>query len=59
MLHGIRAISGENGSVAYEDNDVKVGASYRYYVIPVHPQLIVDGQAITGEPSHRASVTIG
>lgn len=54
----LETFSGENGSVAYEDTDVKAGATYRYYVIPVHPQLIVDGQSITGEPSHRVSVTV-
>ena len=54
----LEEFSGESGSVAYEDADVKAGATYRYYVIPVHPQLIVDGQAITGEASHRVSVTV-
>lgn len=51
--------SGEHGSVSYEDADVPKKGLYRYYVIPVHPRLTIDGQPVTGEASYRVSVRIG
>ena len=40
--------SGENGSVAYEDKGIKQPGTYRYYVIPVHPQLTIQGEPVGG-----------
>ena len=54
----IGEFSGEGGSVACEDATVKSGGAYQYYVIPVHPQLFIDNQAVTGEASHRVSVRV-
>ena len=50
--------SGVDGSVATEDDGIQKSGTYRYYVIPAHPQLLIDGQAVTGEASRRVSVTI-
>ncbi len=54
----IEEFSGENGSVATEDDTIPKKGTYQYYVIPVHPQLTIDGQPVTGEASRRVSVTI-
>ena len=54
----IDEFSGENGSVAAEDDAIPKNGTYQYYVIPVHPQLTIDGQPVTGEASRRVSVTI-
>lgn len=50
--------SGGDGSAVYRDGGVRIGGSYSYYVIPVHPQLLIDGQAVTGPASKRVLVTI-
>lgn len=49
---------GQNGSVAYTDDTVPHRGAYAYYVIPVHPQLTIEGQPLTGEASGRAEVNI-
>ncbi len=49
---------GESGSLAFTDSTVPEAGDYAYYVIPVHPQLCIDGQPLTGEASIRANVTI-
>lgn len=51
--------SGETGSVAFTDESIKHNGLYSYYVVPVHPQLVVAGQMMTGEASERATVRIG
>lgn len=50
--------SGEEGSVTYTDEAVKSGYTYRYYVIPVHPQMEIDGQQLTGAASRKLEVKV-
>ena len=49
---------GQNGSVAHTDDTVPQRGVYTYYVIPVHPQLTIEGQPLTGESSGRVEVGI-
>lgn len=55
----IGEFSGADGSVATEDNAVTRNGVYQYYVIPVHPQLTIGGQPVTGEASRRVSIRVG
>jgi len=50
--------SGETGNVSYTDDGVKSGRTYQYYVIPVHSQMEIDGQLITGAASRKLEVRI-
>lgn len=50
--------SGQDGSVATEDAGIPGKGTYQYYVIPVHPQLTINDQPVTGEASRRVSVTV-
>ena len=50
--------SGESGSAAHTDTGLRRGASYSYYIIPVHPQLMAAGQPLTGTASMHITVSI-
>jgi len=50
--------SGEESSVSYTDDAVRSEKTYDYYVIPVHSQMEIDGQLLTGAASRRLTVTI-
>lgn len=50
--------SGNDGSVTYVDEEPKRGRSYKYYIIPVHPQMEIDGQLMTGTASQKIEVKI-
>lgn len=50
--------SGENGSVAFEDLSIQASGTYQYYVIPVHPQLTIQDQPVTGESSKHVYVKV-
>ena len=49
--------SGGEGSVSCTDENVPSGV-YSYYVIPVHPQLEIDGERVVGQSSVRVQVTV-
>ncbi|MCE5235504.1 MAG: PBP1A family penicillin-binding protein [Eubacteriales bacterium] len=46
------------GSVSYVDRGVAAGTSCLYYVVPVHPELRVNSQEVTGPASSKIGVII-
>ena len=51
-------IANAEGAAHFTDETVTRYGRYRYYVIPVHPQLTVEGQPVAGEASQKISVYI-
>ncbi len=49
---------GTQGSIAYTDDTAKHGKTYEYYVLPVHPQLIIQDKEVVGAPSRRCKVVV-
>jgi len=47
--------AGDRGEVAYRDASAEYGALYEYFVLPVHPELTVAGEAVTGPATARCS----
>lgn len=50
--------SGAEGTVQYTDEEARRGQEYQYYVIPVHPEMEIDGQRMTGVASQKRTVRI-
>ncbi|MBS1480983.1 MAG: PBP1A family penicillin-binding protein [Christensenellaceae bacterium] len=50
---------GQTGKVVFEDNMVSSGASYRYSVVPEHPELSVNGKQVCGPVKKTALVQVG
>ena len=50
---------GQTGKVEFEDNMVSSGASYRYSVVPEHPELSVNGKQVCGPVKKTALVQVG
>ncbi len=48
---------GSLGSITHTDSTAAAGEEYEYYVIPVHPQLQINGQSVTGAASRKVKVT--
>ena len=44
------------GTVIFEDTAIKRTGKYAYYVVPVHPQLTLAGENLTGRASERARI---
>ena len=40
------------------DEEARRGQEYQYYVIPVHPEMEIDGQRMTGVASQKRTVRI-
>ncbi len=49
--------SNVEGTVTFTDERLKKEGEYAYYVIPVHPQLLINEQNITGSASKKVYVT--
>jgi hypothetical protein len=49
---------GREGSVDIVDYDVEYGRWYEYQVVPVHPEIIIDGEPMTGSPSVRVEIEV-
>jgi membrane peptidoglycan carboxypeptidase len=49
---------GREGMVDIVDYDVEYGRWYEYQVVPVHPEIIIDGELMTGSPSVRVEIEV-
>jgi len=47
---------GSAGEVTYTDTDAQAGKTYTYYVIPVHPELKIDGMQVVGPSTRRITM---
>lgn len=54
----IQEFSDAEGIVEYMDTSVKKNGKYAYYIIPVHPQLLRNGENMTGPASPKAEIKI-
>jgi membrane peptidoglycan carboxypeptidase len=50
--------TGSRDKVYFRDDTVQYGHTYQYYVLPVHPEVEVDGQSLTGAPSPSREITL-
>ncbi len=50
----LEEFSNVEGTATYTDDGITKYGIYQYYVIPVHPQLMLNGQQAAGEASPRA-----
>ena len=55
----IKEWTGQTGKIEFIDYSIKSGGSYRYYVIPEHPELSVNGKAVCGPVRTSAFVQVG
>lgn len=51
--------SGSRDEVCLRDDTVQYGHTYQYYVLPVHPEIEVEGEPLTGAPSLVQEVALG
>ena len=49
---------GREGPVDIVDYDVQYGRWYEYQVVPVHPEIIIDGEPMTGSPSVKVEIEV-
>lgn len=49
---------GDSGEIDVSDYSAEYGHSYRYYVVPVHPEILIKGQLLTGPPSRSERITV-
>jgi len=54
----IRQWSGTSGEISYEDRSIVNGESYRYYVLPEHPELELNGKKVTGPIRQTTQIDI-
>ncbi len=54
----IGEFSGSKNKVSLRDDTVRYGHSYQYFVLPVHPEIEVDGQPLTGAESARMEIAL-
>lgn len=45
--------AGDTGDITFKDASAEYGALYEYYVLPVHPELTVAGEEVTGPATAR------
>ena len=50
--------SEEELPVIYHDHSAEYGQTYRYYVVPCHPELMMDGRQVTGTASIKVNFTV-
>ena len=50
--------TGSMDQINLSDNTVQYGHSYQYYVLPVHPEIEVDGQPLTGAQSAMKEISL-
>ncbi len=53
----IKQWSGKAGRITYEDKEAIFG-KYTYYVVPEHPELVINGKKIIGPATARISLTV-
>ncbi|HWQ59144.1 MAG TPA: transglycosylase domain-containing protein [Clostridia bacterium] len=53
----VKQWSGKFGRVSYEDTEAFFG-TYTYYVIPEHPELVINGKKVTGPSTTRVPITV-
>lgn len=49
---------GREGSVDITDYDAQYGHRYEYYVVPTHPEILIDGEPMKGSPSARVVIEV-
>lgn len=47
--------AGDRGNITHKDTTAEYGALYEYFVLPVHPELTVSGEAVTGPATARCT----
>lgn len=50
--------SGGTARILINDFSVEYGHSYKYYVVPVHPEIKIKGEQLTGPPSLTVRITL-
>ncbi|MGI6192022.1 MAG: PBP1A family penicillin-binding protein [Christensenellales bacterium] len=45
--------AGDRGDITFKDTTAEYGALYEYFVLPVHPELTVSGEEVTGPATAR------
>lgn len=50
--------TGSRDKVYLHDDTAHYGHTYQYYVLPVHPEIEVDGQSLTGTESARKEIAL-
>ena len=50
--------TGSRDKVYLHDDTAQYGHTYQYYVLPVHPEVEVDGQPLTGTESAKKEITL-
>ena len=49
---------GREGPVDITDYDAQYGHRYEYYVVPTHPEILIDGEPMKGSPSVRVVIEV-
>jgi 1A family penicillin-binding protein len=49
---------GREGPVDILDYDAQYGCRYEYQVVPIHPEILIDGEPMTGSPSVRVVIEV-
>jgi len=57
-LHVYKIHSGKLDMVEWTDTLVNRGKKYSYYVVPIHPEIIIEGQPLQGAPTPTLSVDV-
>ncbi len=50
--------SGASSKISFIDFSAEYGCSYEYYVIPVHPDIEIEGERLCGPPSVGVKITM-
>jgi membrane peptidoglycan carboxypeptidase len=48
--------NGRAGTVKYKDTSARFGSEYSYYILPVHPELTINGSRVTGAKSRVLTI---
>lgn len=52
----VKQWSGRSGRITYEDTSVYYG-TYSYYIVPEHPELVINGHKVKGPETNSVSIT--
>ncbi len=50
--------SGAAARITVNDFNVEYGSTYKYYIVPVHPEIKIKGEPLSGPPSTSVKITL-
>lgn len=53
----VKQWQGKSGAITYEDEEAYFG-TFSYYIVPEHPELVINGKRVTGPATSSISITV-